>query len=120
MKKTFADLHLRLNLQDSANATRTINKAATLGYRLVAVPLSPETREDETVKLQNICYGAKIDLASRVDIRPKTQNELLHQLAQGIASNDAVSVVHTAEAIVASGIDAMKAIDSTNPMFNPL
>ena len=80
MKRTFADLHLRLDLQDSANVSRTINKAATLGYRLVAVPLSPETREDKTARLQNICREAKMDLASRVDIRPKTQNDLLHQL----------------------------------------
>jgi RNase P/RNase MRP subunit p30 len=80
MKRTFADLHLRLNLQDSANASRIINKAATFGYRLVAVPLSPETREDEIVKLQNICSEAKIDLASRVDVKPKTHYDLTHQL----------------------------------------
>jgi ribonuclease P/MRP protein subunit RPP1 len=80
MKKAFADLHLRLNLKDPANASRIINKAAALGYRLIAVPLSPETREDETVKLQNMCSEAKIDLASRVDIKPKTHNDLMHQL----------------------------------------
>jgi ribonuclease P/MRP protein subunit RPP1 len=80
MKRTFADLHLRLNLKDPATASRIINKAATLGYGLVAVPLSPETREDETVKLHNIRSEAKIDLASRIDIRPRTHIELTHQL----------------------------------------
>lgn len=80
MKKTFADLHLRLNPRDSAAAARIISKAATLGYRLVAVPFSPERREDETAKLRSICSEAKIDFASRVDIKPKTQNELMHQL----------------------------------------
>lgn len=80
MKRAFADLHLRLNLQDFANASRTINEAAALGYSLVAVPFLPETPEEETVKLQNVCREVKIDLASRVDIRPKTQNDLTHQL----------------------------------------
>ena len=80
MKRAFADLHLRLNLKDPATASRIINKAATLGYRLIAVPLSPETREDEKVKLQRICSEANIDFASRVDIKPKTRNDLTHQL----------------------------------------
>src|SRR4030042_1891743 len=80
MKKTFADLHLRLNVKDAATASRIINKAAALGYRLIAVPLPPETREDETVKLQNICSEAKIDFASRVDIKPRTHDDLMHQL----------------------------------------
>jgi ribonuclease P/MRP protein subunit RPP1 len=80
MKKTFVDLHLRLNPRDSAATTRIINKAAILGYSLVAVPFSPETREDETAKLHSICSEAKIDFASRVDIKPRTQNDLMHQL----------------------------------------
>jgi RNase P/RNase MRP subunit p30 len=80
MKRVFADLHLRLSLKDSATASRIINKAATLGYRLIAVPLPPETREDEKVKLQSICNEAKIDIASRVDIKPKTHMDLTHQL----------------------------------------
>ncbi len=80
MKKTFADLHLRLNPRDSTATARTIKKAVTLGYRLVAVPFPPETREDETAKLHSICSEAKIDFASRVDIKPRTQNDLMHQL----------------------------------------
>jgi len=80
MKKAFADLHLRLNPRDSAVAARIINKAAMLGYDLVAVPFLPETHEDEIEKLQGICSDAKIDFASRVDIKPRTQNDLMHQL----------------------------------------
>jgi ribonuclease P/MRP protein subunit RPP1 len=44
------------------------------------VPLSPEIREDENINLQNICNEAKIDLATRVDIKPKNDNDLTHQL----------------------------------------
>jgi ribonuclease P/MRP protein subunit RPP1 len=47
---------------------------------MVAVPLSPGTHKDETVKLQSICSEAKIDFASRADIKPKTHKDLTHQL----------------------------------------
>ena len=80
MRKTFADLHLRLNVKDHAKAFQAITKAAALGYRLIAVPLLSETRGDEVAKLKAVCSEAKIDFASRIDLRPKTQNELMHQL----------------------------------------
>ena len=80
MKRVFADLHLRLNIKDTTKTLRTINKTATLGYRLIAVPLAPETRSDEVTKLRAVCNEAKIDFASRIDLRPRTKNELLHQL----------------------------------------
>jgi RNase P/RNase MRP subunit p30 len=80
MKRNFADLHLRLNLKDPATASRIINKTAKLGYHLIAVPITPETSQDETTKLQRVCNEAKIDLATRIDIKPRTQNELTYQL----------------------------------------
>ena len=80
MKKTFADLHLRLNVKDHTTALQVITKAAALGYRLIAVPFPPETRRDEVTKLKAVCNEAKIDFASRIDLRPKTQNELMYQL----------------------------------------
>jgi ribonuclease P/MRP protein subunit RPP1 len=93
MKKTFADLHLRLNPRDSAAASRIINKAAALDYRLVAVPFSPETREDETAQLRSMCSEAKVDFASRVDIKPRTQNDLMHQLRRLRRKFEVVCVV---------------------------
>jgi len=80
MKRSFADLHLRLNLKDSATASRIVNKAATLGYGLIAASFLPETRENEKVEVQSICSEAKIDFASRVDIKPRTQEDLTHYL----------------------------------------
>jgi len=80
MKRVFADLHLRLNVKDPAAASRMVNKAATLGYGLVAVPLAPEARADEIAKLQAVCREAGVDFASRVDLRPRTPNDLMRQL----------------------------------------
>jgi RNase P/RNase MRP subunit p30 len=80
MKRAFADLHLRLNVKDHATTLRITNKAAALGYRLIAVPLEPETAANSITKLRTICTEAKIDFASRIDLRPRTKNELTHQL----------------------------------------
>ena len=80
MKRAFADLHLRINLKEPAAISQMINKTATLGYSLIAVPLPPETQADETMQLRTACNEAGIDFVSRVDIRPRAQNELLHQL----------------------------------------
>jgi ribonuclease P/MRP protein subunit RPP1 len=80
MRKTFADLHLRLSVKDHAKALQVITKAAALGYCLIAAPFPPETRRDEVAKLKAVCSEAKMDFASRIDLRPRTQNELMHQL----------------------------------------
>jgi ribonuclease P/MRP protein subunit RPP1 len=80
MKRTFADLHLRLNPNDTEKAKRVIAKAAALGYRLIAVPIPPETHGTEAEKLRSISKNAKIDFASRVDLYPRTKDQLTHLL----------------------------------------
>jgi RNase P/RNase MRP subunit p30 len=80
MRKVFADLHLRLNYKDRAAPLPIINKTAKLGYTLVAVPLSPQKRMEETEKLAAACKEAKIDFVSRIDLLPRNHQELMHQL----------------------------------------
>jgi ribonuclease P/MRP protein subunit RPP1 len=80
MRRIFADLHLRLSARDSLLASQVIAKAASLGYNLIAVPSSTDSHKDENAGLYAACKQAKIDLASRVNIRPRTPNELTHQL----------------------------------------
>jgi RNase P/RNase MRP subunit p30 len=80
MKRVFADLHFHLNVKDTSATLRTVNKAAALGYGLVAVPLAPEARADGILKLRTVCNEAGMDFASRVDLRPRSQDELLRQL----------------------------------------
>ncbi len=80
MKRIFADLHLQLNVKDTSATLRIVNKTASLGYGLVAVPLAPETSKDEISKLRAVCNEAGMDFASRVDLRPRTQDDLMHQL----------------------------------------
>lgn len=80
MTKAFADLHMCVNAKDSAASSRMIYKAAKLGYNLVAVPFSPETPENENSRLRTCCRDASVDYVSRVDLKPKSQNDLMRLL----------------------------------------
>src|SRR3990172_6918543 len=80
MKRTFADLHLRLDLRDVAGAERVIRKASKLGYGLVWMPFLPEARENEEKKLHKICREAGTSFSARVDLRPRTRGQLMNQL----------------------------------------
>ncbi len=93
MKGTFADLHIRLDPKDTATAERVLTKAASLGYDLVSVTLTPQTQREESVKLKQICSELKIDVASRVDIAPKTRGQLMHLLRKLRRKFEVVAVV---------------------------
>ncbi|MGF3522678.1 MAG: RNase P subunit p30 family protein [Candidatus Bathyarchaeia archaeon] len=80
MKRTFVDLHLRPNPKDSDATLQLIKKTAALGYKVVAAPTDPQTSAGELQKLRHACKDAGLDFASRVDLHPKTPNELLSLL----------------------------------------
>jgi ribonuclease P/MRP protein subunit RPP1 len=80
LKRVFADLHLRLNVKDMAGMSHAIEKAAALGYRLIGVPLAPEVRIEEVDRLRAVCREARVDFASRVDLRARSPNDLVRQL----------------------------------------
>jgi RNase P/RNase MRP subunit p30 len=80
MKRMFADLNLHLNQKDLGEPTRIIAKVKALGYDLVGVPFSNETSIADAQKFRASCSLFSLDLASRVNIRPRTSNELTHIL----------------------------------------
>jgi RNase P/RNase MRP subunit p30 len=80
MRKAYADLHLCVNLNNFEQVSQVVNKASALGYSLVAAPLPPRLAEAQVQQLQRICEEAGIELASRVDLRPRTTEELLSDL----------------------------------------
>jgi RNase P/RNase MRP subunit p30 len=80
MKKIYADLHLCPDLKDSEQVSRMISKASMLGYGLIAITFPINIREEEIQQIRNICDEARIDLVTRSDIKPKTPNELVHNL----------------------------------------
>jgi RNase P/RNase MRP subunit p30 len=80
MKRVFADLHLRLHTKDLINVERIITKVSELGYDLIAVPFTFETQEKEIINFRKICDNVKIDFSSRVDLIPKSRNQLMFLL----------------------------------------
>jgi RNase P/RNase MRP subunit p30 len=80
MKRVFADLHLHLNPNETAVNQRIIAKAAMLGYGLVAVPFTAEVKDVEILELKEVCGKVGVDFASRVDIAPKSRNQLMFLL----------------------------------------
>ncbi len=80
MKRIYSDLHLCPNVNDSAKTSQMISKASKLGYRLIAMPLPPNVQEKEIFRLRETAKEANIDLASRVDLSPRTPKELIYNL----------------------------------------
>jgi ribonuclease P/MRP protein subunit RPP1 len=80
MKRAFADLHLRVNGKDSGQLARLTGKAAELGYKMVAAPFSLDASQDEVRTIKSACSEVGLDFVSRVDVRPRSQNELLSLL----------------------------------------
>ena len=76
MKRTFADLHLRVNGKDPTQTAKLTCKAAELGYKMVATSLAPETRLEEIRQIKTTCTDMGLDFVSRVDLRPRSQDEL--------------------------------------------
>jgi RNase P/RNase MRP subunit p30 len=93
MKRKYADLHLRLDLQDLQKARRMINKAAELGFSLVGVSLQYNFSEEKKRLLRDICNEADVDFVSRIDLRPRTPKELLDNLRRFRRSCEIVAVM---------------------------
>lgn len=80
MKKAYADLHLCPNLRDFEQICRMISKASKLGYHSVAVPFPPNCGHEEIERVRGVGKEASIDLVSRVDLRPRSPEELIRNV----------------------------------------
>ena len=78
--KCFTDMHLRVPLIDHLQTEKMIYKAQELGYKKVAIPLSPNVTREQTNKLKHICMNANVDFVSRTNLSPRNSNELLQDL----------------------------------------
>lgn len=80
MKKIYVDLHLCPDLRNPVQTSNMVGKASRLGFRLIAVPLQPNTPEREIEQLRTACKDNRLDLATRLDLRPRTPEELVNNL----------------------------------------
>ena len=93
MKRIYADLHLRPNSKDPEHVSQIINKASWLGYRLISLAFPSNLAEEEIRRLVDVSKEAKIDLASRVDLKPRTPRELIHGLRRFRRRFEIVAVI---------------------------
>ncbi len=80
MTRCFADLHLHANPKDPQTTKRLINKAATLGYNVISIPFNFEIPQKEVEEIKETCSHAGIDFVSRVDLRPRSPDDLTQNL----------------------------------------
>lgn len=80
MRRAYADLHLCANLRDVKQTSLLVGKAAELGYRLVGIPFPPNAGKEEIGQVRELCAEVSLDLVSRVDLRPRSANDLLRSL----------------------------------------
>ena len=80
MKRTFADLHLCPETRKSEHTIRLLEKASKLGYGLVAVTFGQSVASGEIEELRKTCKHIGVDVASRVDLKPRTADDLLRDL----------------------------------------
>jgi RNase P/RNase MRP subunit p30 len=93
MKRLYADLHLCPNVIDKKQTAQAIAKASSLGYRLIAVSLPLKTEDKEIKELQSLCKTVGVDFASRIDLRPRTPDELLKNLRRFRRKFEIIAVV---------------------------
>ncbi|MCL1978096.1 MAG: hypothetical protein FWG55_08380 [Candidatus Bathyarchaeota archaeon] len=80
MKRSFADLHLKIAPKETLTLQRAIQRAAKFGYRYLSVPFSFEPSTTELENLKTACKDAGIEPVLRADLYPRNENDLMNSL----------------------------------------
>jgi RNase P/RNase MRP subunit p30 len=91
--RRFADLYLRPHIEDSDHVERMIEQASERGYQMVAISLPTAIKQTETNRLRKVCSDKRVELVSRVDLRPRTSKELLRDLRRFRRRFEIISVI---------------------------
>ena len=90
--KCFADLQLRVPLQDDLQTEKMVQTAASLGYQMVGIPVPVNVTSQQIRKLKNICESACVDFVSRINLFPRNSNLLLKDLRKYRKKFEIISV----------------------------
>lgn len=91
--RKFVDLNLRPLIRDIDQVETMVNKSSELGYHCVGISIPQGAKRKEIRMLEKICNDVGIDLATRVDLFPKTPRELLSNLRRVRRRFEVVSVI---------------------------
>ena len=89
----FADLHLCAPWDDLEQAKRLVAKSAELGYTQIGVPLPHSVNEEAVDQLRQISGELGLDLVTRLDLAPRSPDELLIGLRRFRRKFEVVSVL---------------------------
>jgi ribonuclease P/MRP protein subunit RPP1 len=92
MKRVYSDLHLCADGDKMELFSRAVGKASKLGYTLIAVPFR-KFSEEQIRQARQTCDRCNMDFASRVDLRPRTPEELIGFLRKLRRRFDVVAVM---------------------------
>jgi ribonuclease P/MRP protein subunit RPP1 len=79
MRRTFCDLHLRAKTKDPI-FKQLIIKNAALGFHTIAAPFQSDFLWEDFEVFKKLCQSNELDPVLRVDLRPRTPNELIQQI----------------------------------------
>jgi RNase P/RNase MRP subunit p30 len=80
MKRSFVDLHLKINPNDLQTLQSAIQMAAKFGYRYLSVPFSFEPSTEDIENLKNTCKDVGVEPVLRLDLYPRNENDLMNSL----------------------------------------
>ena len=103
MKRVFADINLKPNLNDMEQVRQMALKASELGYRLIALSIPASFQlslaEKHIQKLREICKEKSVDITSRLNLEPKTPRELLQFLRKWRRKFEIIAVICESKAV---------------------
>jgi ribonuclease P/MRP protein subunit RPP1 len=80
MKRSFCDLHLRINPKDAVVTQKTLEKAKQLGYKIISIPFSNQLEEANAQALKAASADLGLDFVLRADFKPRNQEDLMRFL----------------------------------------
>lgn len=78
--KQFADLNLRIPIDNIPQTEKMVFKALELGYKIVAIPFPYNISRERINKIKKISKDVGLDFVTRVNLCPKNSNELFQDL----------------------------------------
>ena len=93
MSLEYSDLHLCPDENNIKKAQDMILNASKLGYVKIAISYPENHSKDIIMKLNRVATKVGIDLASRLDLNPKTRRELMNGLRKNRRKFEIISVI---------------------------
>ncbi|MEM3507204.1 MAG: RNase P subunit p30 family protein [Candidatus Bathyarchaeia archaeon] len=91
--RCFTDLFLDILKHDKSKKLKIANLVAELGFKLIGLIIPPKIDEKELTFNKKLFIDAGIDVALRINLLPKTRNELLSNLRKLRNKAEIISVI---------------------------